>query len=178
MKKMTTCVAAFVLISMPAVAKDKIIATVDGVAITQSQVDDLLKGLPKQYDSVKNSKEFKDKIVQYLIDQQILLNEAKRKGIDKREDVKKAIENAKKQIITNALIADAISKEKITVSDKEISDYYNANKGSFKDTQGKPVPLATVKPYIERKLLAEKQKKAIDNYINSLKKTHKVNYAK
>jgi peptidyl-prolyl cis-trans isomerase C len=107
-----------------------------------------------------------------------LLNEAKKKGIDKRKDVKKAIENAKKQIITNALIADAISKEKITVSDKEISDYYNANKGSFKDTQGKPVPLATVKPYIEQKLLAEKQKKAIDNYINSLKKTHKVNYAK
>ena len=38
MKRMITCVAVFVFVSMPAMAKDKIIATVDGVAITQSQV--------------------------------------------------------------------------------------------------------------------------------------------
>ncbi len=178
MKKLIACAVVALSISSPVMAKEKIIATVDGVAITESQVDQFINGLPQQYDSVKSNKEFKEKIVQYLIDQQVLLNEAKAKGIDKRADVKKAIENAKNQIIANALIKEAVLKKEVNVSDKEISDYYNANKDSFKDTKGNPVPLATVKPYIKQKLLAEKQKKAIEDYINSLKKTHKVKYAK
>jgi len=177
MKKTITCIALAGIISIPAFGKDATVATVDGVAIKRSQVDAFINSLPQQYDSLKGKKEFREKITKFLVEQQVLYNEAKEKKIPERKDVKEAIENAKRQIIVNALIKDYLSKRKITVSDKEIKDYYEANKDRFKNLKGKVVPLETVKPYIKQQLLAQKQKEAINSYIESLKKKHKVSYS-
>lgn len=94
-------------------------------AITLAEFTERISKLPEQYQEVinKNKKAFLDEvIIDYL-----LYNEALRKKLYKDTDVKKVIKEAEKKILIAKLLQDEVEK-KVTVNEKEIEDYYNANK--------------------------------------------------
>ncbi len=172
MKKLLTAAAIITVLTAPAIAKTKTLAKVDGVAITSEDLNSLLKTLPPQYD--KNDPNVKKELLNFLVEQEILVQEAKKKGIDKDPEVKKQIENTVKQILATALLNKNISQKEIEVTDKELKDYYNKRKKELKGMDGKPVPFEQVKAFLKAQLIKEKQQKAVTSYINSIKKKHKV----
>jgi len=96
--------------------------------ITLKDFNDRITRLPKRYQDVikKNKRQFLDEVVIDVL----LYNEALRQKLERDEDVKKVMEEAKKKIIIARLLQGDV-EEKITVSDKEIEEYYSANKEKF-----------------------------------------------
>ncbi len=172
MKKLLTALTIITVATTPAMAKTKIIAKVNNVTITQQDLDNLLDSLPPQYD--KNDPKLKKELIKFLIDQEILVQEARKEGIDKDPKVKKQIENAIKQILATALLNKKIPKSKIKVTDKEVKAFYEKHKSEFKGLNGKPVPFNQIKNFLEAQLIKQKQQQAVEEYINSIKKNYNV----
>ncbi|SNR68527.1 hypothetical protein [Desulfurobacterium atlanticum] len=172
MKKLLTAAAIIAVTTAPAIAKPKVLAKVDNVVITSEDLNALLETLPPQYD--KNDPKIKKELLNYLIEQEILVQEAKKRGIDKDPEVKRQIDNAVKQILATALLNKNISQKEFEVTDKELKGYYEKRKNELKGMDGKPVPFDQIKAFLKAQLIKEKQQKAVEKYINSIKKNHKV----
>jgi peptidyl-prolyl cis-trans isomerase C len=96
--------------------------------ITLSDFNDRISKLPARYrDAInKNKKEFLDEVI---VDT-LLYKEALRKRLGRDAEVKKVMKEAEKKILIARLLNEEI-EEKITVEDKDITDYYNANEEEF-----------------------------------------------
>ncbi|OMH40918.1 peptidylprolyl isomerase [Desulfurobacterium indicum] len=172
MKKLLTALTIITVATTPVMAKSKIIAKVDNVTITQQDLNNLLDSLPTQYD--KNDPKVRKELIKFLIDQEILVQEARREGIDKDPKVKKQIENTIKQILATALLNKKIPESKIKVTDKELKAFYEKHKNELKGLDGKPVPFDQIKNFLKAQLIKQKQQQAVEEYINSIKKNHKI----
>lgn len=109
------------------------------------------------------------------IDRKLILREAENLGLDKNEEFLQDVQDFWQQSLLK-LALDKKTKElflSIKVSDKEINDFYNANKDKF---SAKDLP--NVYSEIKLVLLKEKQKKAVSDWLDSLRKKTdiKVNY--
>jgi peptidyl-prolyl cis-trans isomerase C len=93
------------------------------------------QGLPQ------NKIDTRDKKINYLrneiVRKYILYQEALDRRLDKKEDIAKALENTK----INLLIAELVREElqKIDVSSKEIEDFYSQNKESLKEPEQRKI---------------------------------------
>jgi peptidyl-prolyl cis-trans isomerase C len=163
-------------------AADKILAKVNGKPITESQIKEVLDRLPANYNSVKNNPQFRDQILNTLINQELLYQEAEKEKIEKDKKVQKQIEEAKKQIVINALLEKHLKPKDVKVTDEEAKVFYERNKAQFTDTNGKQIPFDTVKPFIVQTLQQQKRKEAFmtafNKYIDELKKKNKVEIVK
>ena len=97
---------------------------VNGRSISKSKLDRLIEktGQP-------NSPEIREKGREMLITQELVFQEAEKRGINQREDIKDQIEQAKLGIIVAAVFVDYISKEGIT--DADLQPAYDTIKGQF-----------------------------------------------
>ena len=105
-------------------------------------------------------KEYMDR----LLEKEVLLQEAQRLGLDRERDFMKSIESYWEQALLRLLLQRK-SKEiagSIHVYSNEIEKYY-------KDS-GENMPLSRVKSDIERAIRQEKETKAMDAWIEGLKK--------
>jgi peptidyl-prolyl cis-trans isomerase C len=76
------------------------------------------------------SEEGRKKFLQELINQELLLQEARKKGLDKDKKVLANLERLKKGLIINAL-GEELCAGKDEVSDDEVMAYYQENKAEF-----------------------------------------------
>ena len=163
-------------------AADKVLARVNRKSITESQLEEVLNRLPANYNSVKNNPQFRKQILNTLINQELLYQEAKRENIEKDKKVQEQIEEAKKQIVINALLEKHLKINDVKVSDEEAKAFYEKNKAQFTDANGKQVPFDTVKPFIVQTLEQQKKREAFmmafNKYIDELKKKNKVEIVK
>lgn len=108
--------------------KEKVFAVVNGINITEFDVAPLLNGIP--VDSfAKMPEDTKKHLLNRAIELRLLTEEAKKSDVATDPDYQKALEKAKDQIALN--IYEKREFNKITVSDKEIGDFYTANKDKF-----------------------------------------------
>jgi len=109
-----------------------------------------------------------------FIAEQILYQEALRKGIDKDPEFLKTLEYFRKKAMIETLLDREIA-EKVEVTDKEVIDYYNKNKEEFKVKEtGEIVPLDRVKEHLRQMLLMKKHRAAYDKYMEDLRKRYNV----
>jgi peptidyl-prolyl cis-trans isomerase C len=94
------------------------IAVVDGTPIKRAEVDLILRQI-KQPDTA----ETRDKIKQKLVEFEVLTQEANRRKLMTREDVKFQVDNAKRQALIQALIADEVETHKM--SDAQVKAEYD-----------------------------------------------------
>lgn len=107
---------------------DKVLARINKDVITVGDFTDRISQLPKRYQDAinKNKRTFLDElIVDYL-----LYNKAKELNLDKDEDVRKVIKEAQKKILIARLLKDQV-EDKISVSDSDINEFYEANREKF-----------------------------------------------
>jgi len=122
----------FIANSLRAKVVDKTVATVDNEVILMSEYENRAKpvieeygGLLKGPDSEIKMKEIKEKILDQMIDEKVLIHEAKRKKIDvTRKEIQDGIEEIKKRFATEEeynqeLAKQGLSEEKFKEQVKE-----------------------------------------------------------
>ena len=132
------------LVALPALAQNA--ATVNGKAIPQAKVDQLVKQVVAQ-GRATDSPQLREMIKKDLIGREVLIQEADKQNIGNRADVKAAIDNARQSIIINAMLADYVKKN--PVKDAEIKAEYDKYKAQMGD-----------KEYHARHILVDKEEDA------------------
>lgn len=123
MKRLVMFAAAFA-IAAPVYAQT--VATVNGKAITQKQVDQFVSLLVAQQ-GAKDSPDLRAQVKQEMIGRLVAVQAAEKAGIDKRADVKQELDIARQSILVRALMADYLKKNPIT-DEKIQADYDNIKK--------------------------------------------------
>ncbi len=117
------------LLSTVFCAESKILATVGNIQITTSDLQAKLDSLPAQYASFYSSEEGKKKLLEQLVQEKLFYLSGKAKNIEKDAEVVTALEKMREDVIMNYYLKKEM--EKVTVSDKEIKDYYEKNKDKY-----------------------------------------------
>jgi peptidyl-prolyl cis-trans isomerase C len=110
--------------------KEKELVRVNDRIITLDEFEGEMEQLPQFYKLQMVSEEGRRKFLQELINQELLFQEARKKGIDKDEKLLANVEKIKKGLMISALM-EALYEGKDAVSDEEVTSYYEANKKEF-----------------------------------------------
>jgi len=121
------CLGSFML-------AETVLATIGDNKITDKDLQLKVDSLPAQYVSFYSSADGKRKLLDQLVQQKLFYLEAKAKNYEQDADVQEALSKMKEEVMTNFYLKKEM--EKITVSDKEISDYYSQNKTKFNAEPG------------------------------------------
>lgn len=108
--------------------KSKPLANVDGDVITVGDFEKRLAKLPPYYRTIAGQK--KKDFLEDLIAEQLLYEEALRRGLNRNGEVKDLLKEAKKKILVAKLIEIEL-RNKFTISDDEIKACYEAHKEEF-----------------------------------------------
>lgn len=130
-------------LALPAMAQN--LAIVNGKPIPSSRADSMIKQLKAQ--GQPDSPELRSMVREELINREILMQEANRRGVTKDPDVQNQVEIARQSIAIRALVQDYLQKN--PVSDAEIQAEYN----KFKSQSGD-------KEYHARHILVESEAEA------------------
>ncbi|MCK4859186.1 MAG: peptidyl-prolyl cis-trans isomerase [Candidatus Omnitrophica bacterium] len=117
-------------------SKRRVIAKINEDIITLKEFKNKIEILPENSDALlgydTNTLEGKKRFLEDLISRELLVQEAEKRGINKKKDIVAKLgnlEDLKKQILIAELVKDL--KIKISISDEEISDFYNRYKENF-----------------------------------------------
>ena len=109
---------------------NKVKAIVEGKEIRENDVENLLRSLGNDRKKYFQSEEGKKKLLNELINQELFLQDALEKDLDKTKEFEKELERLKetalKQININMLLTN------IKITEEEIKDFYEKNKAKFK----------------------------------------------
>lgn len=109
--------------------ESKVLALVQGKEITEQVVLKFLNDLGPQMAMQFQSPEGMKRVVDELVNQEVIYLDAIEKGIDKEEEYKIELDRVKegllKQYAVNQLLMD------ISVTEEEVQEYYNENKDRF-----------------------------------------------
>lgn len=129
-------------------SKNKLIAEVNGVKIYQ---EDLFNLLAAMEDKARfNSKEGLNVLADELVNQELLLQDAKENKLDNEEEFVKELEIVKNNMLKNYAMHKIF--EKVSVSEDEIENYYEENK----DTLFSPVTYTASHILLESEEMADK----------------------
>lgn len=121
------------------------IAVVNGKPISRARADAFIQELLKQ--GQQNTPELQTLVRQELVDREILVQEAERRGLPGKADIKFQLDNARQQVLINALVQDQLGKS--ALSDADIKAEYD------RLTQGE-----SGKEYRARHILVEQEDEA------------------
>jgi len=107
---------------------EEVVAIVDGEKITMVTLNERIEELPEYYRSA--AVQHKKEILNDLIVEKLLFDEAKRRKLDKDDEVGKLIQKAERKILIARLLEDETTPKKL-ISDGDIELYYNQHKGQY-----------------------------------------------
>jgi len=111
-------------------AKDAhVVATIGDEKIMDADIDAFLSQMPEQARARYESPEGKREFVTSLAEIKLMAQEARKRGLDKGEDMKRKIDFISSQLLARDLAETAVKEIKIT--DEDITKYYNDNKDKF-----------------------------------------------
>ena len=145
MKMFQRAALAAALMAVGGMAAAQNIAVVNGKPITRAKADAFVQELIKQ--GQQDTPQLQALVRQELVDREILVQEAERRGLSAKNDVKFQLDNARQQVLINALVQDHLSKSAITDADIR-AEYDRLTKGD------------AGKEYSARHILVEKEDEA------------------
>lgn len=157
MQKITRCAASLLIgamLSASAIAEGKTLVTVNGSAIPQSTAD-LFIAEQKSHGAEDNA-ELRNAVREELIRRELLVQEAKKAGLDKKSDVLAQINAMRQSILIRAFIQDYAQKHPI--GDTQLKAQYEVLKSQMSGTEYKARHIL-VKEEAEAKTIVEKLKK-------------------
>ncbi len=131
--KFTAALIAGALLSTSALAAGSTLAKVNGVAIPQSMGDALLAAQKAQ--GAPDSAELKNAVREELIRRELLVQEAKKAGLDKKPDLAAQAEAARQDVLIRAYVQQFVKKT--PVSDEQLKKQYETIKAQLGATEYK-----------------------------------------
>jgi len=114
---------------------EKELVRINDVSISFEEFQQMLEKQPLEGKMrLVSEKGTRDFLENYVIPREVLYQEAKQKGFDKRKEILAKIEDAKRAILIDALLEEGL-KGKGEVSEEEIQRYYKENRALFTEPQ-------------------------------------------
>ncbi|MDA8424449.1 MAG: SurA N-terminal domain-containing protein [Nitrospiraceae bacterium] len=166
-----------------------VLAKVNRGAITAADFKKQLEDLtPQMQQAVVSDPKARKDFLDDLIGIELVIQEAKRQGLDKDAEYKKRQEALKKELerrmqedAKNELFNSVLKKEigdkmsKVTEpTEQEVRDYYNSNKDKIRNAAGKQISLKEVEPQLKMRLMQEKRRDLYLEYAKTLKAKAKI----
>lgn len=104
---------------------DSYVARVNNSYLTETEFNELV-------DSQTVSEKTKTLVIKNWIKQEILLQEAIKKGITESKEFKRTVENSRRQLASSLVLQDFATSSQPVVTNEELENYYNENKSSFR----------------------------------------------
>jgi len=146
LSRLAALLLASAVVSAPAFAdKGKAFTTVNGQAIPQYVYDAFVAEQKAQ--GAPDSAELQNAVKEELIRREVLTQEAKKKGLDKKADIQGQMELAKQAVLIRAFLSDYVRANPI--SDDKLKKEYDAIKSQLGSTE-----------YKSRHILVEKEDEA------------------
>ncbi len=98
--------------SSPAAAATGVLATVNGTPITTSRVDELVKSFTSQNPGQSADAETRKVILEQLIMQTVIAQDAVQKGLDKKPEIAEKLELTRQSMLASALIQDYLTSHR------------------------------------------------------------------
>jgi len=151
------------LLLTASIASAQTLVTVNGVAITQKDVETaLMNATQGRFNQVPPAKqaEFRKQVLEQLVAKELVYNDAKKTNLLKskefKEEYKKVQERVKKELAVQ--IWQKKQMDKVKVSDKELKSYYDKNKEEFKEKESVHARHILVKTDSEAQALIKQMK--------------------
>lgn len=136
-----------------------VVAKVGDKEVKYGDLNKWIKMMPPSYQSMFNDPEQMKKLLDRQINNILFSDEAIRLKLDQKPDVKDKIEEFTKGILMQALVEEKVNKN-ITVSDKEVEEYYTSHQDEFTVTEKIKVSYILIKVDPEAKKEVNEEKKA------------------
>ncbi len=167
----------------PALAK--VNRTTITVGDFKKQLEDLA---PQMQQAVVSDSKARKEFLEDLIGIELVLQEARRQGLDKDAEYRKRQETLKKEMerrlqedAKNELFNTLLKKEIgdklgkiVPPTDQEVRDYYAKNRDKIKAATGKDVSLKEIEPQLKMRIMQERRRNLYVEYANNLKAKAKV----
>ncbi len=151
----------------------------------KKQLEDLA---PQMQQAVASDPKARKEFLEDLIGIELVVQEAKRQGLDKDAEFKKRQEMLRKELerriqedAKNELFNGVLKKEigdklaKVAApTDQEVKDYYNKNKDKIVAATGKQIGFKEIEPQLKVRLMQEKRRDLYIEYAKSLKAKAKI----
>lgn len=138
--------------------RESILAKIGDHTITMSNFEERLNDLPTDYQKRLEDKKQKIKFLEQLVEVSLCSMEAGQKGMDKDKLIQSRIRNATDNILAREYIKREII-DKITISDKEVGEYYKTHLEEF--TRPEQVKARHILIKVSPKAESEKWTKAL-----------------
>lgn len=166
-----------------------VLAKVNRTTITaadfKKQIEDLT---PQMQQAVVNDPKARKEFLEDLIGIELVIQEAKRQGLDKDAEFKKRQEQLKKELdrrlqeeTKNDLFNSVLKKElgdkmsKVPPpTDKEVRDYYTQNKDKINKAAGKQIGFKEIEQQLKMRMMQEKRRELYLEYAKGLKAKAKI----
>ncbi len=166
-----------------------VLAKVNRGAITAADFKKQLEDLtPQMQQAVATDAKARREFLDDLVGIELVIQEAKRQGLDKdaefkkRQDMmRKELEHRMQEDAKNELFNAVLKKE---IGDKmsklpepttqEVRDYYDKNKDKIRNAAGKPLSLKEVEPQLKTRLMQEKRRGLYLEYAKALRAKAKI----
>lgn len=192
MKKVLAVAGLSLALALAACGKGgdgQVLARVNRAKITvadyKRQIEELA---PQMQQAVAIDPKARKEFLEDLIGIEVVLQEARRQGLDKDAEFKKKLEAYQKDMelkiqeaVKNELFNNLLKKEladKLSKlappTDKEVREYYNKNKDKIRTAAGKQLTLKEIEPQLKSRMTQEKQRDVYVEYAKGLKAKAKV----
>jgi len=166
-----------------------VLAKVNRGTITEADFKKQLEDLtPQMQQAVASDAKARREFLDDLVGIELVIQEAKRQGLDKDAEFKKRQEMMKKELehrvqedakneLFNAVLKKEIGDKMSKVpepSAQEVRDYYDKNKDKIKNSAGKPLSLKEVEPQLKTRLMQERRRDVYIEYAKSLRDKAKI----
>lgn len=131
LKKLSAVLIASALISAPAFAADETFVTVNGKAISQTVADLFIKEQTAQ--GAEDTAELRNAIKEELIRRELVSNEARKLGLDKKPEVKAQLDSARQLVLWRVYLSNYLQNHPAT--DAEINEVYDSFKARLGNTE-------------------------------------------
>ncbi len=127
-------VSMAMLVTTVSWAKDTdIVARVGKYTLTLKQFEDQVRELPPQLQmALKQRPDLKKQFLDRWVQVTLLALAARDRGLDRQPDVRVQLEDAANSILARAYLRKEIEGKDVNVTDREVEQYYKANKDKFR----------------------------------------------
>ncbi len=116
------------------------VAMVNGQPISKAAFEDALAGMPPQMKERMETPEGKVSLLDDLVTQEVLIQEARRLGVEKDRAVKSRLEEARRQILVQSVIENIAERD---VTDDKVKAYYQSHQDEFRQVRASHIVVDT-----------------------------------
>lgn len=148
----------------PPAEESQVLVIVNGKPVTHSEFEYRWSQLSESAQARYRREGGKRKFLDDLIMRELLLQEARKRGLDQSPDVLERLERFKEQLALDELMKE-VAKTQVELSNEELEAYYASHLADPKETHGTQVS----RERLRQELYAEKRRKQFEDFLTKLR---------